>query len=252
MLKEERQRHILDLLRQTGKVLASEVSRELLVSEDTVRRDLQELDQEGKLHRVHGGALPRTADASRYSIRKEQAIEAKAAIGRAAAQLVQNGQTVFMDGGTTTLQVARSLASNLQATIITNSPPIAIELAEHPSVDVVLIGGRLMKEGQVVVGSEAMEQIRLYRTDLLFLGTCAIHAEVGLSVPHAEEAPVKRAMLAAAAQTVGLATADKLDTTAPCIVGPVSALAYLVVNGEADEEVLVRYRRLDVTVIQAK
>src|SRR6266487_3384876 len=145
VLTEERRQLILERLSREGKVVAAELSASLAVSPDTVRRDLQELAEAGLLRRVHGGALPPAVGARPYAVRSGQAPAAKAAIARATARLLRDGQVVILDSGTTTLEVARHLPPELRATVVTNSPPIAVELAEHPSVDVTVLGGRLEK-----------------------------------------------------------------------------------------------------------
>lgn len=251
VLKEERQRQIIDLLSNEGKVIAAELCARLGVSEDTIRRDLWELDAEGKIMRVHGGALSRTRQTPSYAERRSLQVEAKSAVGRTAAALIKPGQLLFLDGGTTTLQVARSIPKNYRLTVVTNSPPIATELSDHDAVDIILLGGKLLKESQVVVGQETVEQIERYRADLLFLGTCAIHRKVGITIPHLEEAPVKRALIECANKTVAVATAEKLNTIAPYVVAPVEELSYLVTEASAGELILKKYRKLDITVLTA-
>jgi DeoR/GlpR family transcriptional regulator of sugar metabolism len=251
MLKQERQRQIVELLGAEGKLIAAELSSRLGVSEDTIRRDLWELDAEGKIMRVHGGALSRLPQTVPYTERKGLQVEGKSAVGRAAAALVKSGQLLFLDGGTTTLQVARSIPKSFRLTVVTNSPPIAAELNEHPSVEIILLGGRLLKESQVVVGQETVEQIQQFHADLLFLGTCAIHRKAGITIPHLEEASVKRALMQCAIDAVVVATADKLNTTAPYVVAPVEDLSYLVTEASAGEPVLKKYRKLGITVLTA-
>ncbi len=251
MLTAERRQYILEALRRDGKVLATELSGALSVSEDTIRRDLRELADAGLLQRVHGGALPRSPAIASYAARQQQAPSAKAAIAQAAAQLVRSGQTVILDGGTTTLQVAQRLPPDLRATVITNSPPIASALAEHSEVEVILIGGRLYKHSLVTVGAATVEALRQVRADLCMLGICSLDLEDGISVPDYEEAHVKRAMIASAAEVVALASAEKLGTAAPYIVAPLSELTYLVTDRSVPEEVLAPYRAQGITVICA-
>ena len=126
MLSEERRDLILERLGRDGKVVAADLSAELAVSPDTVRRDLRELADAGLLRRVHGGALPAAVGARPYAVRREQAPEAKEAIARATSGLFRQGQVILLDAGTTTLEVARRLPPDLEATVITNSPPIAV------------------------------------------------------------------------------------------------------------------------------
>jgi DeoR/GlpR family transcriptional regulator of sugar metabolism len=252
MLTAERRQYILEALRRDGKVLATELSAALNVSEDTVRRDLRELAEAGLLQRVHGGALPRSPAAASFAIRQSQAPSAKAAIASAAAQLVRNGQVIVLDGGTTTLQVAQRLPLDLRATIVTNSPPIAVALAEHPTIEVIVIGGRLLKDSLVTVGAATLEALHMIRADLCMLGVCSLHPEIGISVPDLEEAHVKRAMIAGAAEVVALAGAEKLGTAVPYIVGPLSDLTHLVTERTVSDEMLAPYRAQGITIVREK
>jgi DeoR/GlpR family transcriptional regulator of sugar metabolism len=249
MLTAERRQFILEVLRRDAKVLSSELSSVLKVSEDTVRRDLRELAEAGLLQRVHGGALPSSPAIASYAIRQTQAPKEKEAIAQAAAKLVRPGQVVILDGGTTTLQVAHHLPRDLRATIITNSVPIALVLAEHPQVEVVVLGGQLYKEALVTVGTTVVEALRMIRADLCMLGVCSLHPEIGISVPNLDEAHVKRAMIAGAAEVVALASAEKLGTAAPYVVGALSDLTHLVTEPTVSSKVLAPYKALGITIV---
>lgn len=250
MLTEERHQRILERLRTQGRVLASDLSAEFEVSPDTVRRDLRELDEAGLLRRVHGGALPRRGDTDPLPVRAQRAPEAKASIARRAAGIVTDGQVVMLDGGTTTLEVARALPERLRATVVTNSLPIALELCERPGVEVLVIGGNLRARSRVTVGAAAVAALRAIRADVLFLGVCGLHPEIGVSVEDAEEGEGKRAMIAGAAEVVGLADHDKLGTALPFVVAPMTAVTKLVTDA-IDEEALSPYRALGIEVLTA-
>src|SRR5450755_3002250 len=127
-LKEERHQYILELLRSEGRVLAADLSSRYRVSEDTIRRDLRELASSGKIQRVHGGALPRRAEAVPFVSRQQVDMESKIGIARAAADMIRDGQVVLIDGGTTNLRIASYLSRARSATIVTNSPPLALAL----------------------------------------------------------------------------------------------------------------------------
>src|ERR1700730_13566729 len=159
MLTTHRKQQILSILKLQGQVIAKAVSQEMGVSEDTIRGDLRELAQEGLLQRVHGGALPASPAVADFAGRERIATEGKVAIGRAAAQMIQPGQVVILDGGTTARQIARHISLDLKATVVTHSPTIALELVNHPEVEVLLIGGRLFKHSVVAVGAAAIEAI---------------------------------------------------------------------------------------------
>jgi DeoR/GlpR family transcriptional regulator of sugar metabolism len=251
VLTEERRQVILERLRSEGRVVAAELCTSLECSPDTVRRDLRELAEAGLLRRVHGGALPATVGAREYAVRREQAPAAKAAIARATSRLFRDGQVILLDAGTTTLEVARHLPPELEATVITNSPPIAVALAEHPDVDVSVLGGMLDKNAQALVGAATIEALRAVRADVLVLGVCSLHPEVGITVLELEESYVKRAMIANAAEVVAVSSADKLGSAAPFVVAPLDELTQLVTEESAPAEQVAEYRALGIEVVLA-
>jgi DeoR/GlpR family transcriptional regulator of sugar metabolism len=251
MLTAERRRSIMYTLQRDGKVLASELSKVLHVSEDTIRRDLRELAAAGALQRVHGGALPRSPVIPSFTERQQQAPGAKAAIAQAAIGLIRQNQVIILDGGTTPLQVAQHLPLDLHATVITHSPPIALALAEHPIIEVILLGGKLYKRELVTVGVATVEAFRNIRADLCFLGIGSVHPEVGISTIDLEEAYVKRAIIASSAEVVALTSAEKLGTASPYIIGPLNDLTHLVTERSVSNEVLAPYRAAGLTVMRA-
>jgi DeoR/GlpR family transcriptional regulator of sugar metabolism len=242
---------ILDRLRTQGRVLATDLSAELDVSSDTIRRDLREMDGLGLLRRVHGGALPRHGDASSFAARSRRAPEAKASIARRAASCVTDGQVVVLDGGTTTLELARALRDDLRATVLTTSPPIALALADHPGLEVTVIGGTLRRDSLVTVGAAAVEALRVIRADIVFLGVCGLHPEIGVTTNDLEERHVKAAMIDGAAEVVALADHDKLGTAMPVVVAPMRAVTQLVTDADVDERALSPYRALGIEVLRA-
>jgi len=251
MLTAERRQVILEQLRRDGKVVAVELSAALAVSPDTVRRDLQELAETGLLRRVHGGALPPASGARPYAARREQAPAAKEAIARAACRLFRSGQVILLDAGTTTLEVARHLPADLHATVVTNSPPIAVALAEHPGVEVTMLGGRLDKEARATVGAATIEVLRTIRADILVLGVCSLHPDIGITVNDLEESYIKRAMIANAAEVVAVSSTDKLGSAAPFVVGPLEELTHLITERSSSQAQLDLYRSHGVEVVVA-
>lgn len=251
LLSAERRQAILSALGRDGKVVAARLVEELGVSEDTVRRDLRELAAQGLVQRVHGGALPPAPQPGSFTHRQETWTDEKAALARAAVAVLGQARVVLLDGSTTNLELARRLPADVQRTVLTNSPPIAAALADHPSADVVMIGGRLDKSAQVTVGATAVDFIRSIRADAVVLGVCALHPEAGLSTDDLEEAHVKRAMVEASADVIALATSDKLRAGSPYLVAPVAELTHVVVEADAPDELLDPYRALGVTVTRA-
>jgi DeoR/GlpR family transcriptional regulator of sugar metabolism len=232
MLTAERRQAILARVEREGRVVASELVASLGVSEDTVRRDLRELAGQGLLQRVHGGALAPAPAAASFTQRLEISHEQKAALAEAALPLLVGARVIVLDGGTTTLELARRLPLLYDGTVVTNSPPVASALANHPKAAVVLVGGRLLKESQVAVGAAAVEALHTVRADVCVLGICSLHPDVGVTTPDDEEAYVKRAMVASAGEVIALATADKLRTASPWVVAQLADIDHLVTDGD--------------------
>jgi DeoR/GlpR family transcriptional regulator of sugar metabolism len=251
MLASQRKEYLLALLRNSGQIVAKAVSEDLGLSEDTIRRDLRELASEGRLQRVHGGALPASPAVGDFAAREQLAPQGKVAIGRAAAKLLKPGQVVILDGGTTTLQLAKHIPLDLEATVVTHSPTIAVALVDHPGVEVVLIGGKLFKHSVVAVGAAAIEAIGRIRADLCFIGVTGIHPQAGLSTGDLEEAHVKRALIGAAAETYVLVSAEKLNAASPYVIVPVADIAGMVVEPQISAEALGPYEKAGLTVIRA-
>lgn len=252
MLLSERRQYILQRLKQDGRVVAKEISQALDVSEDTIRRDLRDLADEGLLQRVHGGALPASPAMGNFAQRQTIHPQAKVAIGRKAASLIQPGQVIMLDGGTTAVQVARHLSPSLEATIVTHSPSIAVELVNHPGVEVILIGGRLFKHSIVSVGAAAVEAIQRVRADMYFMGVTGIHPEIGLSTGDYEEARIKHALSQQAADTMVLASEEKLGAASPYVIAPLNAASALIVNQAVPEALLTPYAAAGLDIIIAE
>jgi DeoR/GlpR family transcriptional regulator of sugar metabolism len=251
MLTSQRKQHILHVLQRDGQVIAKQLSEELNLSEDTIRRDLRELAQEGLLQRVHGGALPASPALGNFAARQDIQVQGKVAIGRAAAQIIKPGQVVLLDGGTTAVQVARHLNPALAATIITHSARVAVELVEHPLVEVILIGGRLFKHSIVSVGAAAIEAINRIRADVYFMGVTGIHPEEGLSTGDQEEAYVKLALCQRAADTYVLASTEKLGAASPYLIAPLGEVSGLIVERTVPDEVLAPYVAVGLGIVRA-
>jgi len=256
MLTRQRKELLLSRLKRDGQIVAKSLSEELGLSEDTIRRDLRELAAEGLLQRVHGGALPLdllppSPAMGDFSARQKIHRDAKPAIARAAAAMIAPGQVVFLDGGTTAVQLARALPPTLRCTVVTHSPSVAVELAEHPLIDVIMIGGRLFKHSIVAMGPTALEAIAQIRTDIYFMGVCSLHPESGISTGDFDEAGVKRAISAMARRTVVLASPEKLDTASPYQIAPLSRVGAIVVNRDAPDALLARYGEMGIQIIRA-
>ncbi len=250
MLTNTRKQYILDALTRDGEVTPKGLSQALGLSEDTLRRDIRELAQEGLLQRVHGGALPASPALANFAGRAEISTGAKMAIGRAAAGLIKDGQIVILDGGTSCVQVARSVPKNLEATIITHSPNIALEFIEHPQIEVILIGGRLFKHSIVSVGAAAIEAIRHIRADMYFMGVTGIHAKEGLSTGYLEEAYIKHALCKQSAETFVLASSEKIGAASQYIITTIENVSGMIVEESVPDDTIAPFVALGLTVIR--
>ncbi|MDO1583360.1 DeoR/GlpR family DNA-binding transcription regulator [Rhizobium oryzicola] len=251
MLTTERKALIQEILRRDGRLIAKTFSQELGVSEDTIRRDLRELASEGLLQRVHGGALPASSAVADFASREGTASKAKAMIARAAARLIQPTQIVFLDGGTTNIQLARQLPIGLKATVVTHSPSIAVELARHPLVDVELVGGHLFKHSVVAVGSISAEAIAKIRVDAFFMGVTGLHPETGATTGNREEAAIKRLIAHQSAETIVLATREKLGAASPYDIVPLAEISTVVTESGLESEVLTPFRAASIAIIES-
>ncbi|WMS43746.1 DeoR/GlpR family DNA-binding transcription regulator [Acuticoccus sp. MNP-M23] len=232
MLTHDRKAHLLSLLAATGSVVAKDVSRDLGLSEDTIRRDLRELARDGLLKRVHGGAVPLAAANAPFPSRVAIASPEKVAIGKRAARMVEPGQVVFVDGGTTALQLVRHLAPRLAATVITHSPNVAMALLEHEGLTIEIVGGRLFRHSVVTTGAATLAWLDRYRPDICFIGATGVHTAEGITTGDSEEAEVKRAVIAKSGSAIVLASPEKLGAVSSFAVARLADIDGLVVSKE--------------------
>lgn len=251
MLTTHRKQLILDTLKRDGQVIAKSLSQQFELSEDTIRRDLRELAEQGLLQRVHGGALPSSPSVVDLEGRKLLATDAKITIAKAAVKLIQPRQIIILDGGTTTQELVKQLPLDLELTVVTHSPTIAVALIDHRNIEVIMLGGKLFKHSMVNIGAAAIEAISHIRADIYFMGVTGIHAKLGLSTGDLEEAHIKRALCAAAAETVVMASADKINAASRFVIGPTNDINILVTEVDIDKTILNSFNELGVTVVIA-
>jgi DeoR/GlpR family transcriptional regulator of sugar metabolism len=252
VLPDQRREAILAALAREGRVVAAQLAAALGVSDDTIRRDLDELAADGRVRRVRGGALPAASSTpSRVVDRREQHVAEKARIAQRAAALLAAEPVLTLSGGTTTLAIARRLAGAGGAhTVLTTSPEVAVVLADAPG-EVLLAGGRLEPDSRTTVGAEALEAVGRVRAGVAVLGACSLHAAAGLTTHCSGEAEVLRAMAAHADRLVIVAGGDKLGSTAAHVIAPAAEVALLVTDAGAPEPELAALRALGVEVVVA-
>jgi DeoR/GlpR family transcriptional regulator of sugar metabolism len=230
MLVAERRELLLRRLQADGKLIARDLAEELGLSEDSVRRDLRDLAGAGLCQRVYGGAVPVSAALADYRSRETVEPESKHRVAARAVALIRPGDIVILDGGTTTLAVARALPMDLAATVVTHSPTIAAALVDHPTIEILLLGGRIYKHSAVACGAATVEAAQAITADIFLLGVTGVHPDHGLTTGDPEEAAMKRALGARAADTYVLASAEKLGAVSPYKVLDLQAVTGIVTD----------------------
>lgn len=248
MLNHERKTHLLAILSETGSIVAKDVSRDLKVSEDTIRRDLRELAKDGRLKRVHGGAVPIALANAPFPRRIGIATPEKVEIGKHAADMIEPGHVVFVDGGTTALQLVRNIPPQLSATIITHSPNVAVELLNHANLEVEIVGGRLMRHSVVTSGAATIAWLNRYRPDICFIGATGLHPEQGITTGDSEDAEVKRAVIARSGATMILASSEKFGAVASFEIASWPDIDALIVSEDAKPKALELFAHLGCEV----
>jgi DeoR/GlpR family transcriptional regulator of sugar metabolism len=248
MLKRERQSFILRQVNLHNKVLSSDLSLEMKVSEDTIRRDLNELSEDGKIIKVHGGALSKSFHLS-LQYNNVYSLDEKKTIAHKASQLIKDGMFVLTTGGTTIIELAKALPSELTATFITVSLPVAYEYIHHPNIEVIFIGDKISKSAQISIGGEAISKIRQIKADLCFLGTNAIDINNGLTDSDWEVVQVKKAMIESSEKVISLAISEKLNTTQRIKICEVNDIDVLVTELENGNELLEPYHKTGIEIL---
>ncbi|TWI80230.1 DeoR family transcriptional regulator [Lacibacter cauensis] len=248
MLKQERQAFIVHQVNLHNRVLSSDLSTQMNVSEDTIRRDLQELADKGKIIKVHGGALSRSFSSSINSSSVYN-IDAKKSIAQKAASLIKDGMFVMSTGGTTIIEMAKALPDNLHATFITGSLPAALEYVHHPTIEVIFIGDKLSKSSQITIGADAILKIRQFKVDLCFLGINALDVKHGLTDNDYDVVQVKKAMIESADNVIALSISEKINTSQSIQVCKVNELDTLITELSPDDKIFQPYKNAGLTIL---
>lgn len=256
MIPEERRNHILAMLYRNKSVTVKMLCDELMASEATIRRDLAILDEENKLERVHGGAVIQTnmplGKEETFDEKESSNVIEKKRIAESAFSYLRENDSVFLDGGTTTLELARLIGrSRIRLQVFTNAPHFVKYLADNPKVDLFVVGGKIRNNTLAVVGQLAVETIRKFRINKVFLGVNAISLEYGLTTPDFDEAQTKRAMLDSGRERFVLADASKFNKVALCEIAPVGAIDTIITSAMADPDLYKQYKEAGIHIVEA-
>ena len=248
MLKPERQSRILKEINIHNKVFSSDLSLLLTVSEDTIRRDLNELAENDKILKVHGGAMSKSFHSVIAKTDFYAEVE-KNIIATKVLSLIHDGMCVLTSSGTTIRTIVKLLPLDLKATFFTISPMTAIELNEHPTIEVILLGGKIAKEAQISTGGKVVEELSQISVDLCLLGTNGIDAEFGITDSEYEIVQVKKAMRKASEKLAIVTISEKLNTKKKMKVFDLEDIDYLITELDADNPCFERYNKTGLTIL---
>jgi DeoR/GlpR family transcriptional regulator of sugar metabolism len=246
MLKEERQAFIMRQINLHNKVLSTDISNMLSISEDTVRRDLKEMAEEGKILKVHGGAIGRSFHYPFNTSNTVYAQSAKQLIAQKTVKLLKNDMVVLTGGGTTMIELAKTIPDSLRATFFTISPLVALELVEHRNLTVISIGGQLSPSSHVHIGASVINQLSDIKVDLCLLGANGFSVQDGMTDSDWEVVQVKRAMIRAGKKLAILSIAEKLNSSQRMKVCGLNLINYLITELKPDNHILTPYSHLDL------
>lgn len=251
--KEERLQRILDSIREDGQVAVGELAHRFDVSEVTIRRDLRELAAQGMLRRAHGGAVAAIPAPPEPPViqRMIQAANCKECIGRAAAALVSDGESIFIGSGSTTAHVARNLVGRKGLTVVTNALNVATELAAAEDITVVVTGGMLRASELSLIGHIAEQSLHEVRVDKVIMGMQAISLEEGMTNDYLPEVMTDRAIIEMAPELIVVADHTKFGKIASAYIAPVGRITTLVTDSETDRETLACLEEMGIHIIVA-
>ncbi len=247
----ERRHRILELIEKQGTVKVAQLCREFGVSDMTIRRDLAELERAGLVRRVYGGAISARGRSYEppFLTRSEKHREEKERIGLAASALIRDGDSIALDVGTTTLEIAKHLKDKQNLTVITNNLHIVSMLAHQPGIRLIVSGGILRPGELSLIGHLAEYAFQQFYVDKLFLGIGGIHFEAGLTEFNLEDALVKRYMLKTAKECILVADASKFGQVAFAHVAPISAVHKIVTDRSVEPSIVERFRAMHIEIL---
>jgi DeoR family transcriptional regulator of aga operon len=249
----ERHRQILTLLVKQGRLSVAEVVKKFAISEATARRDLGSLASEGKARRVHGGIIAVEEAPPELPIleRTSEEAEEKARIGRMAAELIGDKETIFLGSGTTVLEVARNLRDRRQLTVITNSLPVLNMLAGSKEITVISLGGMLRASELSFIGHITQQALEEIRADKVIVGTRGISLEHGLTNDYLEETLTDRAILKTGRQAIIVADSTKINRVSTALLAPLRNIHTIVTDSKVDRKFLLAVKRQGIQVVVA-
>ena len=247
-MKQIRQKDLKELLRQHGQMTVRELADALIVSEATIRRDLQDLRGASGLERIHGGASLNNGSEPPVVARRRENAGAKMALARRAAEEIYDGATIFIGSGSTMAYLAECLLDRHELTVITNAHNVAAELAAAPGINIIMTGGALRKGEMSLIGPLTEQTVKQLAFEIAFMSVQGISAGGGLSNAFAPEASTDRVVVEVAPRLVVVVEARKLGRIAPIGIGPIDVVDLLITDGDEGHEELERLRAAGLTI----
>jgi DeoR/GlpR family transcriptional regulator of sugar metabolism len=251
MLVAERHREILNILQRDGSVRVTELAKSFQVAEETIRRDLERLEVEGRLHRSHGGAVPVNTNGREipFTEREMRQQTEKKAIGHAAALKIQEGDTIFIDASSTALAFARVLPDT-HLTVLTNAVKVALELASRPHIRVISTGGLLAPESLSFVGPLTEKLLTEYHVDKLFFSCKGVDFERGVSESNEMQGALKQKLLGISSARYLLADHSKFGVRGLTRFADLADLTELITDKKTPAVILqqLEERRIKLTI----
>lgn len=250
MFSEERQQKISELLKEKSSLKVSALAEIFKVSESTIRRDLQEMEEKGLLTRTHGGAVSVQGTSFEPSFKEKEIEEReqKVAIAKIASSMIEDGDTIILDSGTTTLEIAKRIQAN-KVTVITNSIDIAEVLSGNEKVDLIVTGGSMRVTTRAMVGHITENVLKNFRVDKAFIGANGISIEEGITTPNFTEAQTKKAMMNVANKVIIAADSSKFNKVSFSVISPIRAVSSIITSGDLDKEILRDFEDAGVEII---
>jgi DeoR family fructose operon transcriptional repressor len=252
MLAEKRSRYILEKIEEKGSISIPEIASKCNVSNITVRRDLLELEEKGLLIRTHGGAVkPNIIINGLFNFEKKisRNKEKKEYICKAASELINDGDVIFIDCGSTPYYLSKFITKKNNLRVITNSLPVVSELINFPQITVILIGGEVEPERKAIYGYNAEKHIEEFHVQKAFIGADGVSIKGGLSSYDGKEAAITKKMAGSADQVILLCDSSKIEKDCMIKFAPLSIVDYLVTDKELDTALVKNYEKQKVKVI---
>jgi len=249
----ERQKQILSLLSKQGRLSVTEIVEQFSISEATARRDLESLASQGKAQRVHGGVIAVEQAPPELPIlqREGEQADEKSLIGKAAAELIADGETIFLGSGTTVLETAKNLRERKNLTVITNSLPVLNALAGIKEITVVSLGGQLRESELSFIGHITEIALAEVRVDKVIMGARGLSLEHGLTNDYLQETLTDRAILKIGREVILVADHSKVNRVSTALLAPLSSINTFVTDSKADKKFIQVLKKQNIKIVIA-